>query len=89
MICLIQSTNDRDALIEKLKACWNISVNNPLDCFELTNELVAAKSGFESLYSFFKQCVYYKSGRNFELLRDHVLSQDETKLGDVQNYCSA
>lgn len=63
---------------------WNIDIDNQLHCFELTNELVTAESGFESFYSFFKQCAYYKRGRNFELLRDHVLSLDETKLGDVQ-----
>ena len=49
----------------------------------MTNELVAKESGIESIFRFFKESRYYKKGRNFELLRDQVLSQDETKLGDV------
>lgn len=72
-----------DSIIEELRQRWNISINEPLHCFELTNELVANESGFESIFSFFKESRYYRQGRNFDLLRDHVLSQDETKLNDV------
>lgn len=72
-----------DSIIEELRQRWNISINEPLHCFELTNELVAKESGFESIFLFFKESRYYKQGRNYELLRDHVLSQDQTKLNDV------
>lgn len=84
VICRIQSAEEHDAVIENICRHWSIDIDNPLHCLELTNERVAAKSGFESIYNFFKQCAYYKRGRNYELLRDHILSQDENKLGDVQ-----
>lgn len=74
----------RDTIVDDLCEKWNISADNPLHCFELTNELVANKSGFENIYNFFKQARYYKRGKNYELLREHVLAQDENKLGDIQ-----
>lgn len=76
--------NDRLKVVDELKRQWGINIGNSLHCFELTNELVANKSGFGSIYNFFKVSRYYRRGRNYELLRDHVLSQDENKLGDVQ-----
>lgn len=84
VLCEICPATARDEIVEKLCDRWKISIDNPLHCFELTNELVAKKSGFEDIYDFFKNCRYYKRGRNYELLRDHLLAQDETKLGDVQ-----
>lgn len=64
---------------------WNITKDNKLHCFELTNELVAKESGFERIYDFFKNSPWYKGGLNFRYLRDHVLSLDTKKLGIVQN----
>lgn len=84
VLCEVCPATARDEIVEKLCNRWKISIDNPLHCFELTNELVAKKSGFEDIYDFFKNCRYYKRGRNYELLRDHLLAQDETKLGDVQ-----
>lgn len=84
VLCEVCPATARDEIVEKLCDRWKISIDNPLHCFELTNELVAKKSGFEDIYDFFKNCRYYKRGRNYELLRDHLLAQDETKLGDVQ-----
>lgn len=84
VLCEVCPATARDEIVEKLCDRWKISIDNPLHCFELTNELVAKKSGFEDIYGFFKNCRYYKRGRNYELLRDHLLAQDETKLGDVQ-----
>lgn len=84
VLCEACPATARDEIVEKLCDRWKISIDNPLHCFELTNELVAKKSGFEDIYDFFKNCRYYKRGRNYELLRDHLLAQDETKLGDVQ-----
>lgn len=84
VLCEVCPATARDEIVEKLCDRWKISIDNPLHCFELTNELVAKKSGFEDIYNFFKNCRYYKRGRNYELLRDHLLAQDETKLGDVQ-----
>ena len=84
VLCEVCPATARDEIVEKLCDRWKISIDNPLHCFELTNELVAKKSGFEDIYDFFKKCRYYKRGRNYELLRDHLLAQDETKLGDVQ-----
>ena len=84
VLCEVCPATARDEIVEKLCDRLKISIDNPLHCFELTNELVAKKSGFEDIYDFFKNCRYYKRGRNYELLRDHLLAQDETKLGDVQ-----
>ncbi len=84
VLCEVCPATARDEIVEKLCDRWKISIDNPLHCFELTNELVAKKSGFEDIYDFFKNCRYYKRGRNYELLRDHLLAQDETKLGDLQ-----
>ena len=84
VLCEVCPATARDEIVEKLCDRWKISIDNPLHCFELTNELVAKKSGFEDIYDFFKNCRYYKRGRNYELLRNHLLAQDETKLGDVQ-----
>lgn len=84
VLCEVCPATARDEIVEKLCDRWKISIDNPLHCFELTNELVAKKSGFEDIYDFFKNCRYYKRGRNYELLRDHLLAQNETKLGDVQ-----
>lgn len=84
VLCEVCPATARDEIVEKLCDRWKISIDNPLHCFELINELVAKKSGFEDIYDFFKNCRYYKRGRNYELLRDHLLAQDETKLGDVQ-----
>lgn len=84
VICGIKPAEDQNAVIRSICSRWNINADNQLHCLELTNEVVASKSGFESIYSFFKNCSYYKKGRNYELLRDHILSQDVNKLGDVQ-----
>jgi DNA helicase-2/ATP-dependent DNA helicase PcrA len=64
---------------------WNITEKNKLHCFELTNEIVAQQSGFENIYNFFKNSTWYKRGKNYELLRDHILSLDIKKLGIIQN----
>ncbi|WP_353095723.1 ATP-dependent helicase [Tissierella praeacuta] len=77
----ISSQEFIDAHIKK----WNITEKNKLHCFELTNELVAQKSGFENIYNFFSNSAWYKRGTNYKLLRDHVLSLDIKKLGIVQN----
>lgn len=77
------TTAEHDSVIVNLCDQWGITRESPLHCFELTNELVAKQSGFEIIYNFFKTSRYYKQGRRFELLKDHVLSQDVTKLNDV------
>ncbi|MBU3154481.1 UvrD-helicase domain-containing protein [Clostridium estertheticum] len=69
-----------NAHIEK----WNITEKNKLHCFELTNELVAQQSGFENIYNFYKNSAWYKVGKRYEFLRDHVLSLDIKKLGVTQ-----
>lgn len=81
--CYVCSNAEHDSIIDQLCQHWSISNDSPLHCFELTNELVAKESGFECIYMFFKNSRYYKQARRFELLKDHVLSQDNTKLNDV------
>lgn len=70
-----------DAHIKK----WHITEKNKLHCFELTNELVAQQSGFENIYNFFKNSPWYKVGKRYTYLRDHVMSLDTKKLGVMQN----
>lgn len=77
------NVNRQDFINEYTKR-WQINSNNKLHCFELTNEKVAEQSGFIEIYNFFKNTNWYKRGRNFELLRDHLLNTDVSKLGVVQ-----
>lgn len=76
---------DRNQFIEKHIQMWNISSVNKLHCFELTNERVADFSGFGDIYNFFKNSAWYKVGKRYEFLRDHILSLDTTRLGVVQS----
>lgn len=76
---------ERNQFIDEHIKMWKITKENKLHCFELTNERVAEFSGFGSIYNFFKNSVWYKAGKRYEFLRDHVLSLDTTKLGVVQS----
>ncbi|GLC81500.1 UvrD-helicase domain-containing protein [Lacrimispora brassicae] len=76
---------EREHFIKAHIERWNITKENKLHCFELTNERVAEFSGFGNIYNFFKDSVWYKQGKRYEMLRDHILSLDTTKLGIVQN----
>ncbi len=53
----------------------------PLHCFVLTNESVAFRMGFNSVYDAFKNARYYKS--RFDQLSTELLSEDINKLGDI------
>jgi len=75
---------DRQAFIAKHIDKWGITMQNKLHCMELTNEQVAEQSGFSEIYDFYKNSPWYKIGRRFEYLREHVLSLDKNKLGIVQ-----
>ena len=75
---------DRQEFIDFYIRKWNINKDNKLHCLELTNEKVAERSGFIEFYNFFKNSKWYTLGRNFEFLREHILSLDEKKLGVTQ-----
>ena len=75
---------DRQDFITAYTKKWNIDDKNKLHCFELTNERVAEQSGFPEIYNFFKNSKWYKIGKRYDFLRDHVLSLDKNKLGVVQ-----
>jgi DNA helicase-2/ATP-dependent DNA helicase PcrA len=75
---------DRQEFINSYISKWNINKDNKLHCLELTNEKVAEQSGFIEFYNFFKYTKWYKLGRNFNFLREHILSSDENKLGNIQ-----
>lgn len=75
---------DRQEFINYYISKWSINKDNKLHCLELTNENVAEQSGFIEFYNFFKYTKWYKVGRNFEFLREHILSTDENKLGNIQ-----
>ena len=76
---------DRQDFIKEHIDKWKITEKNKLHCFELTNEFVAKQSGFANFYDFFKSSSWYKRGKNYEFLRDHILSLDTKKLGEVQS----
>ncbi len=65
---------------------WSITLENQLNCLFLKNEDIAFRAGFEKIYNFFKNSPYYRSGINYTLLRDHMLSKDPEKLGKVQTF---
>ena len=76
---------DKDEFIEEHIRRWKITPKNKLHCLELTNEFVAKQSGFENIYEFFKKSSWYSKGKNYEYLREHILSRDTRKLGVVQS----
>jgi len=84
-IAFYNMSTDKQDFIKAHIDKWNITGENKLHCFELTNEFVAKQSGFANIYDFFKNSTWYKRGKNYELLRDHILSLDTKKLGPVQN----
>lgn len=73
---------DEDKIVSYFVEQLGINNDNKLHCFELTNEKVAEKNGFDGIYLFFKSTNYYK--KNYSLLSDQTLSTDLTKLGKVQ-----
>lgn len=75
---------EREDIIDFYIKKWNINEKNQLHCLELTNEKVAEQSGFIEFYNFFRNSKWYSLGRNFDLLREHILSLDENKLGVIQ-----
>lgn len=83
-ISFYNSSIDRQSVIAMFVDKWEITKENKLHCLELTNERVAEQSGFSEIYNFFKNAPWYKFGRRFEYLREHVLSLDVNKLGVVQ-----
>lgn len=71
---------ERKRFIEEHIKMWNITTENKLHCFELTNENVAEFSGFGCIYDFFKNSPWYNVGVRYKYLRDHILSLDTTKF---------
>jgi len=60
---------------------WNITLENKLHCFVLTNKSVAEYSGFSNIYSFFSNTKKYKVG--YKQLNTELLSDDKSKLGEI------
>lgn len=60
---------------------WNISVENKLHCFVLTNKSVAEYSGFSKIYLFFSKTKKYK--KDYKQLNTELLNDDKSKLGDI------
>ncbi len=77
-------TGDRDAsevFIDKYIKEWNISLENKLHCFVLTNKTVAAYSGFSNIYTFFSNTKKYK--KDYKQLNTELLNDDKSKLGEI------
>lgn len=76
---------DRESIntfIESCKQEWNINRSNKLHCLVLKNELVAKYNGFQDIYDKFRVTNYYK--KNWESINSELLSNDLSKLGNVQ-----
>ncbi|WP_321401742.1 UvrD-helicase domain-containing protein [Maridesulfovibrio sp.] len=69
--------------INKYEKKWLGGSDDKIHCLVLTNKLLAELSGFEKVYSVFYESKYYKTGRNYELLKTDLLSHQREKLGDV------
>ncbi len=77
-------TGDRDEIrifINRYISKWNITLENKLHCFVLTNKSVAAYNGFSNVYSFFSNTKKYKVG--YKQLNTELLSDDKSKLGEI------
>lgn len=66
-----------DTDIELIRKEWNIDIDNKLHVFVLKNELVAEYNGFSRFYEYFEAMVGYLQ------LRNYILSNDKTRLGEV------
>lgn len=78
--------NNIDAFINSHYKTWKITQKNELDCLVLKNEDIAHSMGFGDMYDFFKNSPYYKTGKNYNYLRDHILNKEIEKLGEIQSY---
>jgi DNA helicase-2/ATP-dependent DNA helicase PcrA len=75
--------DESDSFIEKHIKEWNISIENKLHCFVLTNKSVAAYSGFSNVYSFFANTKKYKVGLGYKQINTELLSDDKSKLSEI------
>lgn len=75
--------NYKKKFIKKYKEKWNINSDNKLHCLVLTNKLMAEFSGFIEIYNCFLETTYYR--KNWDQINNELLSNDISKLGDVQN----
>ncbi|WP_424474910.1 UvrD-helicase domain-containing protein [Oceanobacillus kimchii] len=74
--------NDVKDFIETYIYEWDINQKNKLHCLVLTNKIVAEYSGFENIYTTFKETDKYK-GFNYNQLNTELLSNDFSKLGEI------
>lgn len=70
------------AFVDKYVKQWEISKEDPLNCFMLTNKTVAKYSGFENIYNLFSRTPVYRGAR-YNQLNTELLSKDLSKLGEV------
>lgn len=70
-----------ELFLKEYSTKWEITKENKLHCFVLTNELVAEYSGFSNVFSFFKNTKRYKE--KYNQLTTEVLSDDVSKLGEI------
>lgn len=74
---------NKTKFIEKYIEEWKINSDNKLHCLVLTNKLMSEFSGFIEIYNCFSKTSYYK--KNWDQINNELLSNDLSKLGDVQN----
>lgn len=72
---------DIDKFIQHYHTLWE---GQKIDCLLLKNEDIAQRTKFGKFYDFFKEAPFYKMGRNYMYLRDHILSKEPEKLGKIQ-----
>lgn len=87
MFCKADSESTKknltDAFIGQIKSTFEITPENRLHVFVLTNAYIAEAIDIKEIYDFFKSAPHYK-GANFSLLNQELLSTDISKLGRVQ-----
>lgn len=76
--------DDIDFFLNDYTQKWNISSENKLHCFVLTNKSAAEYSGFGSIFNFFQQTPKYKIG--YQQLTTEVLSDNKSQLGRIPSF---
>lgn len=81
----VDDDESMEKLIEMQRSKWGINSQNKLHCLELRNRNIAKRMGFSEIFTFFEQSEWYSSGKNFELLGQHILNSDKEKRAEIQN----
>jgi len=74
---------DIDNFIQHYHTKWE---GEKIDCLLLKNKDIAYRMNFGKFFDFFENAPYYKQGKNYTYLRDHILNKEPEKLGKTQSF---